>query len=152
MKKTSKSAGASPEKAKKPTVAAKKATPAPAKPKTVARQATAPKKTKSAAPAAKAVSKPTKQAAPAGGQPALATVIAKVDVGFGNQLFIRGSAAGLDWNRGTLMECRADSEWVWTGPVAETALFKVLLNDTVWSQGEDFVATPGVRLEIAPTF
>jgi hypothetical protein len=27
-----------------------------------------------------------------------------------------------------------------------------LLNDQIWSQGEDLVATPGQRVEISPAF
>ena len=104
-----------------------------------------------AAPGVKAVepSVPVK-AAPA---KAGTTVQAKIDVGFGNALFIRGEGAGLSWDKGVLMQCKEPSTWVWlatnaNGPV----LFKVLLNDQVWAAGENLTLQPGQRIEIQPVF
>jgi hypothetical protein len=80
-------------------------------------------------------------------------VVANVDVGFGNRLFIRGDAPGLSWERGTLMECVNHDIWQWTTAKA-TAPFacKLLLNDENWSHGEDFQVAPGERKEVRPSF
>src|SRR5688572_5617630 len=34
------------------------------------------------------------------GRPVVTTITARVDVGFGNALFLRGEGAGLSWNKG----------------------------------------------------
>ncbi|HXP60188.1 MAG TPA: hypothetical protein VN829_06830, partial [Dongiaceae bacterium] len=38
-------------------------------------------------------------------------VVARVDVGFGNTLFIRGQGNGLSWERGTRLACAGPSTW-----------------------------------------
>src|ERR1700691_2242503 len=35
------------------------------------------------------------------------TIIAKIDIGFGNFLFARGDGGGLGWGKGTPLECTA---------------------------------------------
>jgi hypothetical protein len=80
------------------------------------------------------------------------TIEAKIDVGFGNQLFLRGQGAGLSWERGIPLECVDSKTWRLTVPAQEKLLFKVLLNDSIWSKGEDVVVTPGQRVEITPAF
>jgi hypothetical protein len=106
---------------------------------------------KAAEPVALTPSRPaqTKSAA----TKAAETVIeAKVDVGFGNQLFVRGQGAGLSWERGTPLTCVDGKTWRWVGASSERLTFKVLLNDKVWAAGEDVVVTPGNRVEIVPAF
>lgn len=85
-------------------------------------------------------------------KPAVATIEAKIDVGFGNNLFLRGQGAGLSWERGTPLACVDGQTWRWTAPVTDKLTFKLLLNDAVWAQGEDLVITPGKQLEVAPRF
>jgi hypothetical protein len=80
------------------------------------------------------------------------TIEAKIDVGFGNTLFLRGEGVGLSWTKGVPLTCLDGTTWKWTGDVSEQVKFKFLLNDQVWSQGEDIVATPGQKVEIAPAF
>jgi hypothetical protein len=80
------------------------------------------------------------------------TIEAKIDVGFGNQLYLRGEGQGLSWNQGIPLTCVDGSTWKWSGEVSDKLKFKLLLNDTVWSQGEDLVAAPGQKVEIAPAF
>ena len=86
--------------------------------------------------------------------PAKSTTIieAKVDVGFGNNLFVRGQGAGLSWQQGKPLTCVDGTTWRWTAEARETFQFKLLLNDRVWARGEDVVATPGKRVEIKPAF
>jgi len=80
------------------------------------------------------------------------TIEAKIDVGFGNNLFVRGQGAGLSWDCGVPLKCIDPQTWQWSAPANDNLKFKLLLNDTVWAQGEDLVAAPGKRLQIAPTF
>jgi hypothetical protein len=82
----------------------------------------------------------------------LTTIKAKIDVGFGNALYLRGQGDGLSWERGVPLKCVDGQTWQWSGPVAKPLTFKLLVNDTVWARGEDIVAKPGQKLEIAPTF
>lgn len=80
------------------------------------------------------------------------TIEAKIDVGFGNTLYLRGEGLGLSWSQGVPLTCVDGKTWKWTGETQEQLKFKLLLNDQIWSQGEDLVATPGQKLEISPAF
>jgi hypothetical protein len=84
---------------------------------------------------------------------AKSTVIeAKIDVGFGNTLYLRGQGPGLSWDRGVPCECVDGNTWRWTAPRAEKLTFKLLLNDSVWARGADLVIGPGERVEVVPAF
>lgn len=80
------------------------------------------------------------------------TIEAKIDVGFGNSLFVRGQGGGLSWERGIPLKNVDSSTWQWSANATDTLVFKLLLNDTVWAQGEDVKAAPGQKIEIAPAF
>jgi hypothetical protein len=80
------------------------------------------------------------------------TIQARIDVGFGNALYLRGEGKGLSWDHGVPLTCVDSSTWQWTGETTDPVKFKLLLNDTVWSAGEDFVAAPGQKVEISPVF
>ena len=80
------------------------------------------------------------------------TIEAKIDVGFGNTLYLRGQGPGLSWGQGIPLTCVDRSTWQWSGPATEQVRFKLLINDAVWAQGEDLVAAPGQRIEVAPAF
>ena len=83
----------------------------------------------------------------------LTLVEAKIDVGFGNALFIRGQGAELSWDKGLPLKCSDGSTWVWSTTHAKGKLaFKLLLNDQIWAKGEDVVINPGGRIQITPTF
>ena len=46
-----------------------------------------------------------------------------------------------------------DSIWVWsTTHARDKVVFKLLLNDQVWANGEDVVLEAGRKLEIVPSF
>jgi len=82
-----------------------------------------------------------------------AVVEAKVDVGFGNVVFIRGQGAGLSWEKGQALNCEDGTTWVWSSEETnEKAVFKLLLNDQVWAQGGDLVLEPGKTVSVAPAF
>ncbi len=80
-------------------------------------------------------------------------IIAKIDTGFGNVLTIRGEGPGLNWERGVIMDCVKDDEWEWTTK-SPTVPFpcKFLVNDEIWSTGEDFIAEPGKTTIFEPEF
>lgn len=80
------------------------------------------------------------------------TIEARIDVGFGNQLFLRGQGEGLSWDRGTPLECVDSQTWRLILPSKDKLQFKLLINDSLWAKGEDVVATPGKRVELIPAF
>jgi hypothetical protein len=133
MKKTTKKAAA-------PAAAAPKSTKAPAK---------APAK-KAAAPAATATAarrKSTQLEAPA------TFISARVDIGFGNHLYLRGEGPGLSWDHGIAMDCIAADGWASTLKGATSPVtFKVLINDVTWCAGNDYVVEPGQSVTVTPTF
>jgi hypothetical protein len=84
---------------------------------------------------------------------ALTVVAARVDIGFGNQLFVRGTGPGLSWETGTPMANAGSDLWTIdllgaTGPI----YCKFLINDEKWSAGPDYVIDPGAQLEVTPLF
>jgi hypothetical protein len=80
------------------------------------------------------------------------TIEAKIDVGFGNNLFVRGEGPGLSWDHGTLLKCVDGQTWQFATEASDPLKFKLLLNDSVWMAGEDQVVPPGKRVEITPSF
>jgi hypothetical protein len=91
-------------------------------------------------------------AAPAAVLPSAVTVAAIIDVGFGSTLYIRGQGAGLNWSSGVAMHCEADSRWTITLPTHGPVVFKLLVNDLTWSQGENYEAVPGEAVQVSPSF
>lgn len=80
-------------------------------------------------------------------------ILAQIDVGFGNQLFIRGDGPGLSWGKGVPMECSSSDTWTWSTTAATRPFaYKVLVNDEKWTEGDDFVASVGVGNTIWPPF
>jgi hypothetical protein len=83
----------------------------------------------------------------------MTTVAAKIDVGFGNTLFIRGQGNGLSWSQGVPLQCVGESHWIWsTHQAQDRIVFKLLVNDERWSQGPDLVLDAGDKIEVAPRF
>jgi hypothetical protein len=84
---------------------------------------------------------------------AFTAVTAQIDVGFGNTLFIRGEGPGLNWNKGLALKNAGSSEWTISLPRAtRPIIFKFLINDEVWSSGEDYKADPGALVVLQPGF
>ncbi len=87
------------------------------------------------------------------GDAKLTIVVAKIDAGWGNSLYIRGQGAGLSWDKGVLMQCVGDQEWIWEKKnVKENFEFKFLLNDTVWAEGENIAGQPDEIRTYYPKF
>lgn len=138
MKKTTKTAANKTAGAKKNSTvgAEKKASPkAPAK---AAVKKEAPKTAAKAKPeaTAPAVKKPAKK---------VTQIIAHVDVGWGNMLYIRGEGAGLSWQQGVPMICANNgTEWHWIAETEDGPIsFKFLVNDVSWSRGENVTVNAG---------
>ena len=89
---------------------------------------------------------------PSGTVAAPITIEAKIDVGFGNRLYLRGQGEGLSWDRGTPLECVDSQTWRLIVASKDKLQFKLLINDSVWAKGEDVVVTPGKRVELVPAF
>jgi len=135
--------------------------------KTTVKKVAAPKKavTKKA-PAKKAVTKkapakksPTKKKAtsavkrtPAKQTAAQTRIIARVDVGFGNALYVRGEGAGLSWNKGTALANVTPYEWTLSCSNKGTVIFKFLINDELWAEGENITLQAGRKSISSPTF
>ena len=112
----------------------------------------APAKT-SAAPVHKAPVPATPVVKKTAAKPFATTICAWIDVGFGNALYVRGDGPGLSWEKGVAMECTGDDRW--TLVITESArplVFKFLLNDEVWSTGEDYTANAGAQNAYTPAF
>jgi hypothetical protein len=100
----------------------------------------------------KAVLKPVVQNIQLPKSGAVTTIDVKMDVGFGNAIFLRGAGSGLTWDRGIPLVCVDGTTWRWSQTVSDPITFKILLNDKVWSAGNDLTITPGQKLEVAPSF
>jgi hypothetical protein len=148
---------------KKTTAKATKS-PAPAT-KSAAAKASATKKTVRSVPVQTATPTPVAMLAPSPARPAtpavkvvapkpiVTTVTARVDVGFGNTLFVRGEGAGLSWNKGLAMECIGPDLWqIVLEESARAYTFKFLLNDITWSTGPDYTAACGTSVTLSPRF
>ncbi len=80
-------------------------------------------------------------------------VIARVDVSFGNTLFIRGEGGGLSWDLGAPMENISPDEWAWETREADSGVvFKFLVNDEIWAHGEDHTVAAGGTSISTPVF
>ena len=83
----------------------------------------------------------------------LTTIAADINVGLGNTLYIRGKGEGLSWDKGVPLHCIGDSMWTWASTaVKDKAVFKLLLNDVVWAQGENLTVEAGKDLQVTPRF
>ena len=81
------------------------------------------------------------------------TIIARVDVGFGNSLYLRGEGAGLSWDKGVELDNASPYEWSFTTTKATgDVAFKFLINDEIWSESDDIVVAKGGTSITSPTF
>lgn len=79
--------------------------------------------------------------------------MACVDVGYGNELFLRGDGPGLSWDRGTRMSCSASDCWTWSSSEVQAPFeCKIVLNDEQWSHDENVRISPGETRETTPAF
>jgi hypothetical protein len=110
-------------------------------------------KTVGQAPARKADTTSNEQTAVPSPAGPVTEIAARIDVGLGNALFIRGQGDGLSWEKGTPMACADASTWIWsTQKAKDKIVFKLLLNDQIWTTGADLAVEAGRRAEIVPSF
>ena len=102
------------------------------------------------APAKKAVAPKAKTTA----KKALKTsIIARVDVGFGNQLYVRGTGADLSWEKGLQLENVSSYEWAFATTKAKSdVVFKFLINDELWAEGDNATVAKGGSSTSSPVF
>lgn len=81
------------------------------------------------------------------------TVHIRCDVGFENELFVRGEGAGLSWTKGKKLRNVGADEWVWESRSSfENCQFKVLINDSHYELGENHSLSCGHELYYTPRF
>ncbi len=113
----------------------------------------APAAPKAAKAPAKKVSAPAKKKRTVSTEPPATFISAKIDIGFGNHLYIRGTGPGLNWAHGLAMDCVGAGLWTSTVKNATApVIFKVLVNDLTWCSGNDFVVEPGQSVTVDPIF
>lgn len=75
------------------------------------------------------------------------------DAGYNNALFIRGSGAGLNWEKGIQLKNTGSDTWVWeTSTKFDTCEYKILLNDSVYENGPNQQLAFGKQIEHTPNF
>ncbi len=80
-------------------------------------------------------------------------ITVKYDVGFSNQLYIRGKGANLSWDKGQSMKNTKSDEWVWETEAHFTQCeFKVLLNDQNYEAGDNHSVKEGSCFVYTPHF
>lgn len=81
------------------------------------------------------------------------SIIARVDVGFGNQLYIRGAGADLSWEKGLQLENVSSYEWAFATTKAKSDVtFKFLINDELWAEGDNIIVAKGATSISSPVF
>ena len=80
-------------------------------------------------------------------------IVVNFDVGFENELFVRGQGADLNWEHGYRMTNVDPGTWVWESTsISAPVEFKVLINDLEFEEGENHVLQPGSSLDLTPSF
>ena len=80
-------------------------------------------------------------------------IIAKVDVGFGHFLSVRGDTDPLSWSLGWPAWPAADDEWrLVLTEISSSFAYKTLVDDVTWQGGDDMPGTAGQDNDVTPTF
>jgi len=78
-------------------------------------------------------------------------IVAKVNVGWGNSVYIRGEGGCLNWDLGMPMMCSGNDRWVWCCHAEEVPRqFKFLRNDQDWALGDNQIMS-GADITICDT-
>lgn len=81
------------------------------------------------------------------------TLIAKVDVGFGNALYARGEGAGLSWDNGTPLKNEDGNTWTLKFKDNKgNVTLKLLKNDCDWATGDNLTLSKGKTMTVEPCF
>ena len=86
--------------------------------------------------------------------PTKTRIVAHIDCGYTNNLFIRGEGAStLSWDKGIQMKNVGSGEWVWESDRPfSTVQFKVLVNDSWYEQGNNHTLAFGQEMNFTPQF
>ena len=80
-------------------------------------------------------------------------ITVKYDVGFNNQLYIRGKGLTLSWDKGLPLKNTKSDEWVWEAEGNTSHFeFKVLVNDKQYEIGENHHLNAGATIAYSPHF
>ena len=81
-------------------------------------------------------------------------VVASVFIGIGNKPFVRGSGAGLNWDKGIAMEFVEIGKWQWIPPaeLKEPVELQLFRNDEDVDSAGKYTLEPGQQLDISPVF
>jgi hypothetical protein len=80
-------------------------------------------------------------------------VIVQFDVGFNNNIFIRGNDAGLNWEKGIMLRNTQPNEWIWeTEKLFNSCEFKILINDSQYELGDNHMLDYGRTIRYTPHF
>ena len=102
---------------------------------------------------AKVATNAARKPAPEKSGPPVTRVMAYVDVGLGNTLFLRGEGPGLSWESGVPMQWTGEGCWSWSAEAGgEEITFKVLINDQHWSGGDNLKVASGDTASFTPAF
>ena len=85
---------------------------------------------------------------------AVTTVEVNKLMGIGNKPFLRGSGAGLSWDKGVEMEFQEIGKWGWSAPadLDESVDVQIYRNDQDADRKGKYTLKPGQGLEIVPEF
>lgn len=83
-----------------------------------------------------------------------ATIVVRFNAGWGNNLFIHGEGANLNWEKGTPLTNISEEYWYWKAAPEnkERLSFKITINGKTWAEGENIELKPGQKIEIEPKF
>ncbi len=81
-------------------------------------------------------------------------VVASVFIGIGNKPFVRGSGAGLNWDKGIAMEFVEIGKWQWIPPAEldEPVELQLFRNDEDADSSGKYTLEPGQQLDLSPVF
>ena len=81
-------------------------------------------------------------------------VVASVFIGIGNKPFVRGSGAGLNWDKGIAMEFVEIGKWQWIAPadLDEPVELQLYRNDEDVDSTGKYTLEPGQQLDVSPVF
>lgn len=80
-------------------------------------------------------------------------ITVKFDVGYPNQLFIRGTGGPLSWEKGLPLKNVKSNEWIWETDVHfQRCEFKILINDQKYEIGENHILNYGSNFDLTPKF
>ena len=81
-------------------------------------------------------------------------VVASVFIGIGNKPFVRGSGAGLNWDKGIAMEFVEIGKWQWIAPanLDEPVELQLFRNDEDADSSGKYTLEPGQQLDLSPVF